>query len=159
MNDASAGQPSATYGGESAMVAAPGTRLSLQQSSKARMKTTLYLALLTAVCVVPSGALAQRAHGDAVPVYDSTEIALDSYTVLKRLWVDSWKSALWIRGYRDEASAKRALLDEAAGIRADAVVNLYCLGQTDALFRPRGYYCYGNAIRFRKTMRKGNEQS
>lgn len=123
------------------------------------MKTALVFAFIAAVCVVPSGTSAQAARPDAVPVYDSTEIAFDSYTVLKRLWVDSWSSSLWIRGYRDEASAKRALLDEAAGLRADAVVNLYCLGQTDALFRPRGYYCYGNAIRFRKTTLKGNEQS
>ena len=95
-----------------------------------------------------AASLAQTA--DPVPVYDSTQIALDHYTVIKRLWVEGWRSAFWIPGYRDEAGAKRALLNEAANLGADAVVNLHCLGRTDALFNPKGYYCYGNAIKLRK---------
>jgi hypothetical protein len=113
---------------------------------KGRSRILLGVILTSSACAFAQPAIPR----DSVPVYDSTEIAFDRYTVIKRLWVDSWKSAMWIRGYRDEPSAKRALLDEAKALGADAVVNLYCLGQTDAVLKPRGYYCYGNAVRLKK---------
>ncbi|MDB5924708.1 MAG: hypothetical protein JWN13_3644 [Betaproteobacteria bacterium] len=102
-----------------------------------------------AFACVPAGAPAQSAEKDSVRVYDSTQLALAHYTVLKRLWVEGWKSALWITGYRDESSARRALLDEAARLGADGVINLHCLSRTDAIFNPSGYYCYGNAIKLK----------
>jgi hypothetical protein len=100
-------------------------------------------------CASPTS-IAQTAVTDPVPVYDSTQIALGRYTVVKRLWVEGWRSAFWVPAYRDEAGARRALLNEAANLGADAVINLHCLGRTDALFNPSGYYCYGNAIKLRK---------
>jgi uncharacterized protein YbjQ (UPF0145 family) len=98
-----------------------------------------------------SGTCAQAASTDAVPVYDPTEVAHSGYTVLKRLWVEDWKSVFRIAGHRDQAAARRALLNEAAALGADAVVNLYCLDRTDGMFNPAGYFCYGNAIKI-KTM-------
>ena len=111
------------------------------------IRTTFIAAAIacTATC-----AFAQSRENGPVPVYDSTQLALDRYTVIKRLWVEGWKSAFWISGYRDEPSARRALLNEAAGLNADAVINLHCLSQTDALLKSSGYYCYGNAIKLRQ---------
>jgi hypothetical protein len=106
--------------------------------------------IASAFACASTGSFAQTAVSDPVPVYDSTQIALGHYTVIKRLWVEGWRSAFWVPAYRDEAGAKRALLKEAANLGADAVVNLHCLGRTDALFNPSGYYCYGNAIKLRK---------
>lgn len=103
-----------------------------------------------ALLFVATGAVAQTAPSDAVPVYDSTQIAFDRYAVIKRLWVESWRSAFNVPGYRDEAAARHALLNEASRLGADAVINLHCLGQTDALFNPSGAYCYGNAIQLKK---------
>lgn len=110
--------------------------------------------LLTAalVCLCEAGA-AQSVSTDPVPVYDSTAIALDHYTVVRRLGIDSWRSAFEIPGHRDEAGARRAVLSEAARVGADGVINLHCLSQTDAIFNPSGYYCYGNAIRLRNERR------
>lgn len=108
----------------------------------------LMKAMMSAVLVCAcAGALAQAAESDAVPVYDSTQIALDRYTVIRRLGVQSWQSAFWIRSYRDAASARQALVNEAARLGADGVINLHCLDQTDRLFRHAGHFCYGNAIR------------
>ena len=99
-----------------------------------------------------TGALAQ-AVGNPVPVYDSTQIAFDRYTVVKRIWVEGWRSAFWIPGHRDEAVARQALLDEAGRLGADAVINLKCLDRTDDLFKRPGYYCYGNAIKLKNEVR------
>ena len=98
-------------------------------------------------------ASAQSDSTRMLPVYDSTQLALDSYTVIRRIWVEGWRSSFGVPHHRDEKAARGALLDEATRAGADAVVNVYCLGQTDALFNPAGYYCYGNAIRFKKERR------
>jgi uncharacterized protein YbjQ (UPF0145 family) len=85
----------------------------------------------------------------AVPIYDSTEVALDRYTVVKRLGVQGWRSAFHIPSYRDAATATEALLAEAAQLGADGIVNLHCLDRSDR-WRGEGYYCYGNAIKLKQ---------
>jgi hypothetical protein len=87
--------------------------------------------------------------GPAVPVYDSTQIALDRYTVVKRLGVQGWRSGYYIESHRDAAAAAGALVTEAARLGADGLVNLYCLNRSDRL-RGEGYYCYANAIKLKQ---------
>jgi hypothetical protein len=84
---------------------------------------------------------------DRLAVYDATQLAHGSYVVVERIGIDTWKSAFGIGGYRDEPSARNAVLAQAARAGADGVINLHCLGQTDGMFNSSGYYCYGNAIR------------
>ena len=113
------------------------------------MKLLRVTALSGFLMLVAAGALAQDERRTPVPIYDSTQIALSRYTVIKRLWVEGWKSSFWVGGDRDEATARQALLDQAARLGADGVINLYCLSQTDAVFSPKGYYCYGAAIKLK----------
>jgi hypothetical protein len=103
------------------------------------------VAIAVACTALASGAFA--APSDRVTVYDATQLAHDSYVVVERIGVDRWKSAFGIGGYRDEPSARNAVLARAQRVGADGVINLYCLGQTDGLFNSSGHYCYGNAIR------------
>lgn len=107
----------------------------------------LAVALAFATAVVAGHALAQERR--EVVIYDSTQIALDRYTVIERLGVQDRKSAFFIRSYRDVGAATDALLAEAARAGADGLVNLHCLGQSD---QPNGvgYYCYGNAIKLKR---------
>jgi uncharacterized protein YbjQ (UPF0145 family) len=84
-----------------------------------------------------------------VPIYDSTQIALDRYTVVKRLGVQGWRSGYYIESYRDVATAAEALLAQAAQLNADGLVNVYCLDRSDRL-KGDGYYCYGNAIKLKR---------
>lgn len=93
---------------------------------------------------------AQSSQPDAVALYDSTQLALDRYTVIKRLGVDDWRSAFRMRGHGDLMTAQKALVAEAARLGADGVINLTCFDQTDRIFNPAGYFCYGNAIKIKK---------
>lgn len=102
-----------------------------------------------AVALLTLGTARAFAAPQPVAVYDSTQIALGSYTVIKRMGVSDWRSAFRIVGYGDEAQAREALLAQAAQAGADGVVNLHCLSQTDRIWNPAGYYCYGNAIKLR----------
>ena len=100
--------------------------------------------------ILAIGAAAPSWGADVVPVYDSTQLALGRYTVVKRLGVEDWRSSFRIRGYADLSAAQQSLVNEAARAGADGIINLTCFDQTDALFKPAGYYCYGNAIKVRK---------
>ena len=112
------------------------------------MTPRLLIAVVLAAPVFFCGpASAQTATADAVTVYDATQIPFDRYTIIKRLGVGGLQSAFWISGYGDPARARQALVNEAARLGADGVVNLLCLDRTDSLLARAGHYCYGNAIR------------
>ena len=108
----------------------------------------------TATAVIAAALSVPLAHAqqptDALPVYDATQVAFDGYTVVKRIWVDGWRSAFGVRGHRELADARRAVIDEAARAGADGVVNLACMSRTDGFLNPSGYYCYGYAIKVKK---------
>ena len=106
--------------------------------------------LFAALVAVGTSAIAQPPGTGTVPIYDSTQIALDRYTVVRRLGITGWESAFRIRGHGDVETAQRAVLAEAARVGAHGVINLICFDKTDRIFNPAGYFCYGNAIRIRK---------
>ena len=97
-----------------------------------------------------AASLAHAAEGGTVPIYDATEIAFDRYVVIKRIGIENWRSALGIGGHPTLDAAKSAVVNEAARVGADGIVNLTCFDQTDRIFNPAGYFCYGNAIRLKK---------
>ena len=107
-------------------------------------------AFAIAASALAGGAAAAQTAVAAVPIYDSTQIAFDRYTVTRRLGITGWDSAFRIRGHADVESAQRALLGEAARFGADGVINLICFDKTDRIFKPAGYFCYGNAIKIKK---------
>jgi hypothetical protein len=85
----------------------------------------------------------------AVRVYDATELAMGRYSVIKRLWVESWQSAFEIRTHATAAAGTKALIDAAAALGADGVVDLTCIPSSSSLLSKPGYRCYGNAIRLK----------
>lgn len=110
--------------------------------------------LLAAVLVAATAALASAAPSYAatqrITVYDSTQLALHRYTVVKRIGLEGWESAFRIRGHETLDAARQALLNEAARVGADGLINVTCFDQTDRIFNPAGYFCYGNAIRVKQ---------
>ena len=82
-----------------------------------------------------------------VKVFDATELTLDRYTVVKRIWTQSWRSAFWVPEYDQAADAIAALTSKAAGEGADAVINLHCLNDKGGW--GAGYFCYGLAIKLK----------
>jgi|SRR5688572_19627746 uncharacterized protein YbjQ (UPF0145 family) len=99
----------------------------------------LVLALPGAVAVAQD-----KADAPAIRVYDSGELSLDRYTVVKRIWTGTWRASFWVPTHSDVADAIEALKAQAADAGADGVVNLHCLsdpGWNDE------YFCYGLAIK------------
>lgn len=84
----------------------------------------------------------------AVRVYDATELDMAHYTIIKRLWVESWQSAFEIRTYPTAAAGTEALADAAKSLGADGLVNVSCIASRSVL-SGTGYRCYGNAVRIK----------
>ena len=82
-----------------------------------------------------------------LPVYDATQVAYNNYTIIKRIWVDDWKTAFWVGGESSVEAARQAVIDRAAKAGADAIVNLTCLSRTDRVVNTAGFYCYADAIK------------
>ena len=101
-------------------------------------------ALAGALCAAAAPSLAAEAK--AIRVYDATQLTLDRYTVLKRIWTQTWRSAFWVPSYDERADAVSALTSRAADEGADGVINLHCLNDTSW---GGGYFCYGLAIKLK----------
>lgn len=82
-----------------------------------------------------------------VHVYDATELTFDRYTVVKRIWTQTWHSAFWVSTYDERADAIAALTTKAADVGADGVINLHCVNDTGGW--GSGYFCYGLAIKLK----------
>ena len=107
-------------------------------------------ALAGALCAAAvANAMAQEPAQQApLRVYDATELTPDRYTVIKRLWVESWRSAFGIPAHADSSAAIAALSAEAAKLGADAITNLSCLNDRRG-WLDRGYFCYGLAVKLK----------
>lgn len=108
-------------------------------------------AAASAMCFCVLAALAEATPAAETPapvrLFDAGELTLVSYTVVKRLWVDTWRSAFWISTHDNAGAAIAALTAEAASLGASGVTNLYCIEDTGGW--GGGYFCYGLAIKLR----------
>ncbi len=112
-------------------------------------------AMACALCAC-AGAPATDSSGAASPdeirVYDPSQLIQDRYTLVKRLWVDSWRSAAWLPAQASAADGVAALRAQALHLGANALIGVACYDQGHAFFdwrkQPR-LICYGNAIRVR----------
>ena len=99
-------------------------------------------------CAFCSGAgPAVAADSVWVNVFDATELTLDRYTVVKRIWTQTWHSAFWVSTHDSRADAVAALTTKAAGEGANGVINLHCLDDSGG--SGSGYFCYGLAIKLK----------
>jgi hypothetical protein len=83
-----------------------------------------------------------------LPTFDATQLTPDRYTVVRRLWVDSWRTAFDVPTRPESSAALAQLSDEAAKLGADALTNVVCLDDRRAWFH-RGYFCYGLAVKLK----------
>jgi hypothetical protein len=110
-------------------------------------KPTSCLIAATLLTIAGVNAAAQDSAGrPAIRVYDATELALQRYTVVKRLWTGTWRSSFWVPSYDDAPAALKALTEKAADLKADGVTNVHCLSEAAGA---GGFFCYGLAIKLK----------
>ena len=101
-----------------------------------------------AVFLFPLAAAAVEA--DQVTVHESVTSAPPRYQIIKRLWVESWRSAFMVPTYRSEQDAAAAFRREAARLGGDGVINFGCYNRTISPNPPPGspLSCNGTIVRF-----------
>ena len=91
-------------------------------------------------------------QGTEVKIYGADQLLQNQYQHVSYLWVDSWRSALWVPSASSESVAIASLQTEALRLGANGLINVSCLDQGH-FFRPRSrepsIVCYGHAIRVR----------
>jgi len=82
--------------------------------------------LLASAAVLGAAGAALAADAGQVTVYETTPFPLVQMRVIKRLWIESWRSAFDTPTYRSAEQAAAAFQREAAARGGDAVVNFGC---------------------------------
>ena len=114
--------------------------------ARATIHAALGIALAAAVC---ANASAQEPLRQApLPTYDATQLTPDRYTVIRRIWVDSWRTAFDVPAQADSSAALAQLSDEATRAGADALTNVVCPNDGRAFYNA-GYFCYGLAVKLK----------
>jgi uncharacterized protein YbjQ (UPF0145 family) len=111
------------------------------------MKRSIASAVSLGCALGVAAGLAHGADAAQVKVFDATQLTLDRYSVVTRVWTQAWRSAFWVPEYGTAADAIDALISKAAGAGADGVINLHCLNDTGGW--GSGYICYGLAIKLK----------
>ena len=113
-------------------------------------KKTMIFAVLILCGAVTAPAAAAETPSAAVRIYEAGALVPERYTVIKRLWVESWRSAFWVPTHGESAAAIAELQAEAARLGADGIVNLHCLNSRGGWFSGAdAFFCYGNAVRLK----------
>ncbi|HZM43934.1 MAG TPA: hypothetical protein VFC14_03820 [Burkholderiales bacterium] len=108
----------------------------------------IYAALGVLLVAAPCASVAQEPLQKALRTFDATQLAPDRYTVIRRLWVDSWRTAFDVPAHPESSAALAQLSEEAVKAGADALTNVVCLNDDRAWFR-RGYFCYALAVKLK----------
>lgn len=101
------------------------------------------VALALSVSLMPTAGAAP----EEIRIYEPGNLTRDRYDIVTRLWVESWRSALHIRGHSDQAAAIAELKTEAARLSANALTNVACLVDDSPLWGSGPHFCYALAIR------------
>jgi hypothetical protein len=105
------------------------------------------LALLAAL-LGPFAFMHDAAAQDAakVSLHESVTSAPASYTVLKRVWAGSWRSAFGVPSYATREEAASAFRDIAASLGGNGVINFGCYRKSE---KPdASLACNGIVVRF-----------
>ena len=115
------------------------------------MPVAVAVCVLSGCASVPQGGLERGTN--EVKVYETGTLAASQYVVVRRVWVDSWRSAFRLPTYSSEAEGIASLQAEAARLGADGLINVICLDQGHWKWSADpgpAVLCYGNAIRVQR---------
>ena len=84
-----------------------------------------------------------------VKIYSSAQLKQGEYETVKRIWVESWRTALWVPTYSSRDDGIEALKDKAASLDANGLINVDCYGDSGLFGGSQAFTCYGKAIRVR----------
>lgn len=86
---------------------------------------------------------------DDVKIYSPAQLRQGEYETVDRIWVNSWRTALWVPTYSSRDDGIAALRDKAASLDANGLTNVDCYGDSGLFGGSETFTCYGKAIKVR----------
>ena len=87
---------------------------------------------------------------DRIAVYESSDPKLMQFNIVKRLWIESWRSVFTVPYYASVNAGKADLQRQALALGGDAIINFGC-----AQFKPNPtpepkppFFCNGTVIKY-----------
>ena len=114
------------------------------------MKTpTLAACLLAGLFSLTVSPVSAQGSAEAAPlkVYAAGEISVDRYTVVKRLWTEDLRSAIYVPAYSTSGEGIAALVDTAGSAGANGLVNVHCVDEAMGRGEGGAFLCYGLAVK------------
>jgi hypothetical protein len=113
-----------------------------------RIPVLLALALLSACASTPPGDA--KTGSDDIKIYSPAALKQGDFEVVRRIWVESWRTALWVPSYSSRDDGITALKDKAKSLDANGLTNVDCYGDSGLFGGSLAYTCYGKAIKVPK---------
>ena len=90
------------------------------------------------------------ANPEQVSIHESDSSAPLRYRIVKRLWVDSWRSSFFVPSYRSREEAAAEFRLQAASLGGNGVINFGCYNMVASPSPPPGspLACNGTVVRF-----------
>jgi ABC-type glycerol-3-phosphate transport system substrate-binding protein len=121
----------------------------MKKSKPAAALTALTLAAALSACATTSKSDATTTKSDEVKIYNPAELKQGDYETVKRIWVDTWRTAFWVPTYSERQDGIDALKNKAASLDANGLINVDCYGDSGLFGGSQTYTCYGKAIKLR----------
>jgi len=88
------------------------------------------------------------ADAQGVPVYESITDTPRRFEIIKRLWIESWRSPLVVPGYESREQAVAAFREHALSLGGNGVVNFGCYRLPGSFGGGIRLACNGTIVRF-----------
>jgi len=117
-----------------------------------RNLATVFLAALFGCAAASAQAQANTpvapADAQGVPVYESITDTPRRFEIIKRLWIESWRSPLVVPGYESREQAVAAFREHAVSLGGNGVVNFGCYRLPGSFGGGTRLACNGTIVRF-----------
>ena len=101
----------------------------------------------TLLALLAGCASVEPTPADKIPVYESATGSPRVATVVKRLWVDSWITAISVPSYTSAQEAAADMKEHASALGGNGIINFGCYPQTGA--SDARLWCNGTVVRFK----------
>jgi hypothetical protein len=112
--------------------------------------------VISAVALASLLSACATTQSDDVKIYSPAQLKRGDYETVKRIWVDTWRTATWVPTYSSRDDGISALKDKAASLDANGLINVDCYGDRGLFGGSESFTCYGKAIKTRDSRQGGN---
>ena len=113
-----------------------------------RRLTTVLLAGLLYGGAPAAWAQSKAEEAKAIPVHESITSTTQRYEVVKRLWIESWRSPLAVPRYDSREEAMAVFREHAVSLGGNGVINFACYALPGFFGSGTRLACNGTVVRF-----------